>query len=486
MRLSTKLLVISELVLLVLVCVLLVPVRYQMRQQIIADIQTQLNAIAATAALQIDGDLHGQLTADTDPDSPEFQTLRDTLVAVRDANDLTADNIYTFLLSDEHELLFGVMTQNPFIGQPYPMQGHILESLFTERAFASDLYTDSEGRWISAAAPIKDSSGRIVGVLEVNQPADAYLNRYDYLLLLNTAMALVALAIASLLGWYVLNRLVIKPVHAIHDGMLALGRQDFKHRVNIRSRDELQELGETLNHLFEQLNVAQSIQSAFFPKHLPEPAGYRLAAESEPCDATGGDYYDAFNLGERLAILVADVTGHGLGPSLLMASCRSALHALAATDLEPGELLVRLEKLLEKDLTDGRFITMIYGVLDPDGTFTYANAGHAPAMCVHDGKVIQLPSHRPPLGVDVEADFGTDQTTVQLAPGDRILLTSDGVNEAQNAQNKQFGFERIEAIVRDGSVQCNQVVSRLSRDVARHRGNLPPNDDVTILCVDRV
>ncbi len=86
MRLSTKLLVISELVLLLLVCVLLVPVRFQMRQQIIVDIQSRLNAIAATAALQIDGDAHGRLGPDSDPDGEDFQRVRDTLVAVRDAN----------------------------------------------------------------------------------------------------------------------------------------------------------------------------------------------------------------------------------------------------------------------------------------------------------------------------------------------------------------------------------------------------------------
>ncbi len=485
MRLSTKLLVISELVLLLLVCVLLVPVRFQMRQQIIVDIQSRLNAIAATAALQIDGDAHGRLGPDSDPDGEDFQRVRDTLVAVRDANALTADNIYTFRL-DDGGLVFGVMTQDPFIGQPYPMQAHILESLLTERPYASDLYTDSVGKWISAAAPIRDSNGRVVGVLEVNQSAEAYLTQYDYVILFNTAMALIALAIASLVGWFVLNRLVIRPVGKIHDGMLALGRQDFQHRVNIRSKDELQDLGETLNHLFEQLNVAQSIQSAFYPQHLPESSGYRLAAASEPCEATGGDYYDAFNLDDRLAILVADVTGHGLGPSLLMAACRSALHALAASGLEPGELLVRLEKLLDSDLTDGRFITMIYGVLDADGTFTYANAGHAPAMLVHDGQVIQLASHRPPLGVCVDMDFGTEQSTIKLAPGDRILLTSDGVNEAQNPQHKQYGFDRIEAIVRDGTVECQQVVTRLRNDLARHRADEPAKDDVTILCVDRV
>ena len=487
MRLSTKLLLISELVLLVLAVALLVPVRQQMRNQVIEDMQRELRAIAATAALQIDGDLHVEVARTTDPEHAAFIRLRDQLDEVRLANGLTPDNIYTFYSAGPGQLRFGVMTQDPFIGDPYESRPHETQALREGEVTASELYTDEYGQWISAAAPIRSSTGEIVGLLEVNQHADRYFKRYHNVIMVNTIIALVALAISSLLGWYVLNKLIIRPVTEIHGGLQALGRHDFTHRVRVKTRDEFQELGDTLNSLFDQLNVAQSIQNAFFPEQLPMRPGYRIAAASEPCEATGGDYYDAFNIDEqRTAILVADVTGHGLGPSLIMASCRSALHALSSAGLEPGPLLQRLETQLASDLTQGRFITMIFGVLGPDGSFTYANAGHAPAMVVRRDTVQQLDSHRPPLGIQIDLDDEDLQSTVHLEPGDRILFASDGVNEAQDPANQQFGVNRIETIVRDRSLVCQQVVNRLQDDLSLHRAGRPASDDVTILCVDRV
>ncbi len=298
----------------------------------------------------------------------------------------------------------------------------------------------------------------------------------------------MGIAISSLLGYLVLSRLVIRPVGEIHRGLQALGRHDFSHRVKLNTKDEFQTLGDALNILSDQLNVARSIQAGFFPAELPACVGYRMAGASEPCDATGGDYYDAFKLDDqRTAVVMADVTGHGLGPSLIMATCRSALQALARTGLEPGDLLQRLEDQLAPDLTEGRFITMIMGVLHEDGRFTYANAGHAPAMIrtANDG-VKHLGSHRPPLGVIIPLDDQDLQTTVQLDPGDRVLLTSDGVNEAQNTFNKQFGFGPLERLIDDLALKCDQVVATLRRDVGTHRHPRRADDDLTILCIDRV
>ena len=335
---------------------------------------------------------------------------------------------------------------------------------------------------------VRDADGRVVGILEVTQPSETYFARYHQLLLVNTVIALVGIGISSLLGYVVLRRLVIKPVGEIHQGLEALGRHDFAHRVKLNTRDEFQTLGEALNTISGQLNVASTIQAGFFPAELPSCSGYRMAGASEPCDATGGDYYDAFRLDEtRTAVVIADVTGHGLGPSLLMATCRSALHALAHTGLEPGELLQRLEQQLERDLTHGRFITMLVGVLHEDGRFVYANAGHAPAMVTTAaGGTRNLPSHRPPLGVIIPLDGEELQSEVQLEPGDRVLLASDGVNEAQNPQNVQFGTDPIHRVMSDGGLACDQVVATLRRDVGTHRHPRPADDDLTILCIDRV
>ena len=212
-----------------------------------------------------------------------------------------------------------------------------------------------------------------------------------------------------------------------------------------------------------------------------------MAGLSVPCEAAGGDYFDAFELeGGRIAILVADVSGHGLGPSLLMATCRSALRALSHENLSPGDLVDRLNILLEDDLIDGRFITMIYGVLEPDGTFTFANAGHGPALVMSNGTPRHLEAHVPPLGIHIPLNGEPRQSTIALRPRDRVVFTSDGLSEAMNEQGVHFGVAPIERAAADRSLSSREVVERLKNEMLIHCHGPSRTDDVTILCVDRV
>ncbi len=489
MRLSAKLLLILELVLLCLLTVLLVPVRQQMHGQVVEDMQNELRAIAATAALHLDGDLHARAARHQNPQSHAFRALRAQLTAIRDANGLAPQHIYTFDVADETTLRFAVMTHDePFVGEAYAFEPHLDRARRTGRAAASTLYGDAHGQWISAAAPIFNRAGDVVGLLEVTREADAYFRRADTVILLTTAIALASLIIASFVGFLVLRHVIIEPLRAIHDGMIALGRHDFHHRVRLHTGDEFDQLAQTLNHLFEQFNIARNIQQSFLPDSMPGGDGYRFAICTDPCEATGGDYLDVFALDdERTAVLVADVTGHGLGPSLLMATCRAAVHALSTAGLEPGDLLERLERLLAPDLHDGRFVTMIYGILHRDGAFTYANASQSPALLRARHGVEHLESHRAPLGVGALFDLPEHaaQSTVHLRVRDRLLLGSDGVSEARSPDHVQFGQERIARILDDDALTCEQVVEALRNALDEHRAHLPPSDDVTILCVER-
>lgn len=497
MGLTTKLLLFGALVLLLLTFALVVPQRQAMTQQIIEDIQNRLSAIAATAALQIDGDLHAQAARDGTGTSPAFQKLRSRLRAIRDANGLnvtadgeaTDDYLYTFSFGPDQRLHFALMTHADdglFIGDPYPVHPQQAEALRTGRVAVSGLFQDHHGQWIAATAPIRNKAGDITGLLEVAQPADVYFGRVDHLLWMSTGIALATLLGAAAIGYWLLRRTLLKPLDELRHGMEALGRHDFAHRVRIASRDELEKLGHTLNELFGQLNAAQVVQSGFLPRDMPNCHGYSMAVASEPCDATGGDYVDAFALDDgRIAVIVADVTGHGLGPSLLMASCRAALRALAKTGMSPADLIAKLEQQLLDDLGDAQFITMIYGILEPDGRFTYTNAGHGPALLRDRDGVRHLPPHRPPLGVVVPSDDDM-QSTVQLEPGDRLLLTSDGVSEARSAQGHLLGVDPICEITALDDLDSVTVIETLQRKLLHHRGTRRADDDVTILCVDRL
>ncbi|MEM1213909.1 MAG: SpoIIE family protein phosphatase [Planctomycetota bacterium] len=494
-RLSTKLLLFGELVLLLLVFGMIVPIRASMRTQVVEDIQQELRSVASTAALQLDGDLHAEAVASGDATSPAFVALRDRLRAIAAVNGYSPDNIYTYSNDAEAgRLRFGVMIHNePFLGDPYQTKEHQAMAWQTGTTKTTGLFTDPYGEWIAAVAPIRDRAGQVTGLLEVAKRADAALARIDRTLLTTGFAAVLGLVFASLVGWLVLRRLVIRPVRKIHEGMRALSDHNFKHRTEVRTGDELEDLAEALNTMSTQLNAARAIQAGFVPKAPPDAPGYRFAYRSDPCDATGGDYLDAFALpnGDSV-ILLADVTGHGLGPSLIMASCRSALRALAQEGLEPSELMRRLERQLAQDLTDGRFITMVLGVLRDDGRLTYANAGHAPAMVVRGGSVERLDSHRPPLGLfaafpELAAGWDEDeQTTVQLSMGDRVVFTSDGVNETQDVSDRFFGMGPIEAAAQREDWDADTVVRQLSHQLVLHRADRPADDDVTMLCVDRV
>ncbi len=157
MRLSTKLLIIGELVLLLLALALLLPTRSSMRDQVITDLQNQLAAVAATATLQLDGDLHLAVRDPEDATSPAFLKLREQLRAVRDVNQLKSDHLYTFYLGEDQQLHYAVMPHEgePFVGERYPMKPHHRRALETGRTSVSGLYEDVNGRWISAAAPIR-------------------------------------------------------------------------------------------------------------------------------------------------------------------------------------------------------------------------------------------------------------------------------------------------------------------------------------------
>jgi phosphoserine phosphatase RsbU/P len=162
------------------------------------------------------------------------------------------------------------------------------------------------------------------------------------------------------------------------------------------------------------------------------------------------------------------------------------LRALAGTHLRPAEILDRLHKLLQNDLRDGRFITLILAVLERDGTCTYANAGHAPAMFISKSGVKTMSSHRPPLGIEWEIEEDESQTTIHLECGDRILFASDGVSEAFSASGELFGEKRIATIVGNQSNVCDAIVDQLRTAMHTHTGGGNRRDDVTILCVDRI
>lgn len=237
------------------------------------------------------------------------------------------------------------------------------------------------------------------------------------------------------------------------------------------------------------LGLARDVQRRFMPECLPPIAGYDAATWWRPHQAVGGDYCDVMPLGDgRVGVVAADVSGHGLGVSLLMASVRAALRSLLLAHSGVGRLLELLNHAMASDLAEGHFITIILAALDPRRhTLEFANAGHAPALhySAATQQIAALESTGLPIGVADDETYPLGET-ISLGVGDWVLLGTDGIVEATRPDGDAFGYDRLHASICEfAHVPANEFVSRLGQRVEDFCGGDPPTDDLTILAVRR-
>ena len=255
---------------------------------------------------------------------------------------------------------------------------------------------------------------------------------------------------------------------------------------------QLRELQAEQMHVRASLRVAQEIQAGFFPRVLPQPPGYEIAAVSRSADETGGDYYDVLPLASgRFGLVIADVCGHGLGPSLLMASVRAMLRGFAQREPAAETLVGDLNCALHEDLSPRhRFITLLYGALDPAAhRFHYANAGHGPVALHLQGdrnNVISLcddAARGLPLGI-LKEGYGPC-APVALERGDLLVLGSDGLIETRRG-GEQFGMARLtEFLLRGKGRPLAELLDALIEETAAFHEHQRHEDDLTLLMVRR-
>lgn len=236
-----------------------------------------------------------------------------------------------------------------------------------------------------------------------------------------------------------------------------------------------------------ELELATKVQQALLPKQTPEIPGMAIAAFSRPAAIVGGDYFDFFQLrDEAHGLVIGDVAGHGMSASLLMASLQAALHTLAPDHDAPNEVTRRLNLLFYHNVRMTNFVTLFLARFDPvTRHLTYSNAGHNPPLLFCPGAKGSNPVRwlRPTgaaIGLVETVEFGT--STVTLAAGDVLLLYTDGITEAMNAQSEEFGQERLANVVRDGhGLSAQALVVELRNRLTAFTGGSPPQDDMTVV-----
>lgn len=237
------------------------------------------------------------------------------------------------------------------------------------------------------------------------------------------------------------------------------------------------------------LEIAREIQQSLLPEKEPTINGFDIAGWSQPADQTGGDYYDWQTLPDgRLAVSVADVTGHGIGPAMVTAVCRAYSRASFPNAPSLGVVMDRVNDLLVSDLRDGRFVTAVVAILDPaNNSIQLSSAGHGPMLLYRasSNTVESIDAQGLPFGIATGLGYGPP-CTVELGQGDILILLTDGFSEWANVAGELFGVERLgDAIRTSASLTGKELIARMHEEVLRFAGGTTQMDDLTAVVVRR-
>jgi sigma-B regulation protein RsbU (phosphoserine phosphatase) len=248
--------------------------------------------------------------------------------------------------------------------------------------------------------------------------------------------------------------------------------------VAVHNARRFQQERDRREEMSREANEARKIQEALLPRSSPYIPGFAVTGLSTPAGAVGGDWYDFIPFDDgRWGLVLADVSGKGTAAALLMSATRGMLRSLASACC-PSEVLAKLNNLLVNDFPSGRFVTMLYAILDPASRILrYASAGHLRPLLIENGDEHFLDTERGlPLGIG-SGDYSEAQ--VHLAPGSRLLFYSDGITEATNPDDDEYGADRLEQHFRRADASAESILE----DVRRFANGAGLHDDATVILV---
>jgi len=231
----------------------------------------------------------------------------------------------------------------------------------------------------------------------------------------------------------------------------------------------------------QEMRIAAEIQQALLPKGGRVGPYFRLAAASVACRSIGGDFFDYVDLPSGgFGVALGDVAGKGPPAALLSAMMQGIFAAQAAASDTPCQTIARVNLALYKRGIESRFVTLMYGTLEPDGQLTYCNAGHNPPLVIGANGVRRLETGGPIVGLFEGARF--EEETVALNPGDWLIIFSDGVSEALSATGEEYGEDRIVATAKQHlAAQPQDLLQALFGDVRAFTKGAPQSDDITAM-----
>jgi len=294
-----------------------------------------------------------------------------------------------------------------------------------------------------------------------------------------------------------LEQALLEPRAAGQDdfALLAVAFENLSFRIrdqNANLKQLVAELNEALRAknefilLQQELDLARKMQLSILPPDRPEQAGVAVHGMMLPAKEVGGDFYDVFELPDgRLALVVADVSGKGVPAAFFSLITRTLLKAIATAGAEPGAAIDRLNDLLCAENEQMMFVTLFFGLLEPDsGRFVFVNAGHNPPVHLHATGAMEMLAVTGDMALAVMEEQGYQVREITLSPGDLLLLYTDGVTEACDRDNNEFGEERLlDSLRRNQATPTWMMPRALANAVQAFENGAPQADDMTILAL---
>ncbi len=321
----------------------------------------------------------------------------------------------------------------------------------------------------------------------------------------------VVFALVEIVCWVIgitMTRNITGAVHHLYEGTHRIMEGDFSHRIEVRGKDQLAELGISFNRMTENLarlltvakekerlqseiEIAREVQNQLYPREAPQTKSLRLTAICRPARIVSGDYYDyGITHDTYVALAIGDVAGKGISAALLMAtlqsSLRTQLNGNGSGPPSAARLVSQLNQYLYANTSAEKFSTLCLGLYDEsDGSFSYSNGGHLPPVLVRAGAIQRLDVNGTVVGAFPFAEYG--ESRIALEKGDLLVFFTDGVTEPENEYGEMFGEERfLDLLARNAHLGEEEIVRTVIESVREWTGSEELQDDMTLLLARRV
>ena len=399
------------------------------------------------------------------------------------------------------------------VGQvPPAVSNWDLEVLWASPTQISDF--DSPGSQMPALFSVRTRISAVGRVL-LSQKTD-WDSNWALILIYAFGILFLVIEIAALVVGVSLTRSITTAVHGLYEGTERVKEGDFSHRIRLKGRDQLAQLGASFNGMTErveqllqvakekeryeaELEIARAIQKQLYPRQVPESSKLKLTALYKPARMVSGDYYDYQRVAsDQLALAPGDVAGKGISAALLMATIQSSFRTQIKTcieqasaaqkeggdfrcDIGTSKITSLLNQHLYANTPAEKFATFVFGVFDESTrVFRYTNAGHLQPILIRRGEAIRLEVDGMVIGAFPFARYGESQ--IAMEPGDLLVFFTDGISEPENEYGEMYGEDRLtELLVKNAGKSDQEILDMIIDAVERWTGSPELQDDMTLL-----